>query len=127
MGCEATMVRRKRGHLRPLLSWRGAVARRRGKSAAPESYGAGDDVFHAAQFLLLRRRVRRLVARMDLEQHRARYSETQESCRAANSRRNCGNVEARASAHGNVSAAARLARPERHRAVLLRVAGASGR
>src|SRR5882762_9056203 len=63
---------------------------------------------------------------MDLEQHRPRYSETQESCRAANSRRSCGNVEARASALGNVSAAARLVRPERRRALLLRMAGASG-
>src|SRR6267154_3025006 len=113
MGCQATMGRRKRGHLRTLLSWCGAMARRGGKSTAPESHGAGDDVFHAAQFLLLRRCVRWLVARMDLEQHRARYSETQESCRAANSRRSCGNVEARACAHGNVSAAARLVRPER--------------
>src|SRR5882762_6250605 len=127
MGREAAVVRRQRRNLRALLSRRGAMASRGGKSTAPESHGAGDDVFHAAQFLLLRRRVRWLVARMDLEQHRARYSETKESCRATNSRRSCGNVEARASAHGNVSAIARLPRPERHRAVLLRVAGASGR
>ncbi len=37
---------------------RGAMACRGGKPAAPESHGAGHDVFHAAQFLLLRRRVR---------------------------------------------------------------------
>jgi hypothetical protein len=40
-GREATVVRRQRRHLRALLSWRGAMARRGGKSSAPESHGSG--------------------------------------------------------------------------------------
>src|SRR5882762_6923035 len=125
MGSQAALVRRQRRNLRALLSRRGAMARRGGKSTAPESHGAGHDVFHATQFLLLRRRVRWLLARMDLDEYCSRSSPPQESCWATQQRRGCGLLEARASTHGNVSAVARLARSERCNAVLLRLAGAS--
>src|SRR5258707_7333201 len=71
MGGAAAVVRRKRRHFRALVSWRGAMARCSGESSAPESHGSGHDVFHAAQFLLLRRRVRWLVTRLGLDEHRA--------------------------------------------------------
>src|SRR5437660_8842105 len=101
MGREAALVRRQRRNLRPILSRRGAMASRRGKSPAPESHGAGDDVFHATQFLLLRRRIRWLVARMDLDEYCAGSSPPQKPCWPTHQRRSYGLVEARASALGN--------------------------
>src|SRR5216684_1188649 len=79
----------------------------------PNSRGAGHDVLNATQFLLLPRCVRRLVARMDLDEYRSRSSPPQEYCRPTHQRRGCGLLEARASAHGDVSAIARLAGSER--------------
>src|SRR5260370_8468792 len=95
MGGKAILVRRQRWHLRALLSRRGAMARCRGKSSAPESHGAGHDVFHATQFLLLRRRVRWLLARLDLDEYRPGYSPAQESARPQDLRGGSRNLEAR--------------------------------
>src|SRR6266851_8005599 len=127
MGGKAILVRRQRWHLRALLSWRGAMARCRGKSSAPESHGAGHDVFHATQFLRLRRRVRWLLARLDLDEYRAGYSPAQESARPKNLSRSRGKLEARTRASAEFSAAPGSARFQRGRAVLLRVARAFAR
>src|SRR5260370_38165603 len=97
------------------------------ETSHPESRGAGHDVFHAAQFLLLRRRVRWLLARLDLDEYRAGYSPAQESARPKNLSRSRGKLEARTRAHAEFSAAAGSARFQRGRTVLLRVARASAR
>src|SRR6266849_5599958 len=125
MGREATLVRRERRHVWPFLSRRGAMAGCHRKSATPESHGAGHDIFHAAQFLLLRRRVRWLLARLDLDEYRAGYSPSQESARPENLSRSRGKLEARTRASAEFSAAPGSARFQRGRAVLLRVARTS--
>src|SRR6266849_8056936 len=125
MGREATLVRRERRHVWPFLSRRGAMAGCHRKSATPESHGAGHDIFHAAQFLLLRRRVRWLLARLDLDEHRAGSSPAQESVWPEDLRRGRANLEARTRTLAEFSAAPGSARFQRGRAVLLRVARAS--
>src|SRR5260370_34732733 len=95
MGGKAILVRRQRWHLRALLSRRGAMACRRRESSAPESHGAGHDVFHAAQFLLLRRRIRWLLARLDLDEYRAGFSSEQASSRLEYLRRGRLNMDTR--------------------------------
>src|SRR5215471_17904637 len=104
MGRRAAVVRWERWHLRPFLSRRGAMACCRRKSPAPQSHGTGDDLFHTAQFLLLWRRLRRLLAGLDLVQHRAGHSQAQESARTKNTRRTDSRMEARTRAHAEVSA-----------------------
>ena len=73
---------RRDRHVRPFLSGRRAVARGRRVAAAPEGDGAGHDVLVAAQLLLRRRRLGPLVARLDLEQHRAGRARAREPRRA---------------------------------------------
>src|SRR6266852_1692043 len=119
MGGKAILVRRQRRHVWSILPGRGAVACCRGESSAPESHGAGHDVFHAAQFLLLRRRIRWLLARLDLDEYRAGYSPSQESARPEDLRRGRRNLEARTRARAEFSAAPGSARFQRGRAVLL--------
>ena len=53
------------------LPRRGAVARRGRAPAVAQGDGAGDDLLDAGELLVLGRRVGRLLARLDLAQHRA--------------------------------------------------------
>jgi len=124
--CQTALVRRKRRNLRPLVSRRGAMARRGGKSTAPESHGAGHDVFHAAQFFYSGG----VFDGSWLEwiwMNIAPDLAATGTCWPTHQRRSCGLVEARAPAAWKCFAVARLARSERCNAVLLRLAGASTR
>jgi hypothetical protein len=78
------------------LSYPGAVAGGGGNSAALESHGSGDDVFHPAEFLLFGWRIRRLVAGLDVVQHRAGFATEEKLGRTANTCRGGGGVEDRA-------------------------------
>src|SRR5216683_3577673 len=120
------MVKRRCGHIRAVLSGCCAMAGCGGESSALKGDGAGDDVLHPAKFLLFRRRVRRVVAGLDVVQHRSGFAPKEKSGRPTNTRRGCGRVEDRTRAAAEFSAAARRARPEAGGAVLLRMDEASG-
>src|SRR5262245_33425837 len=98
MGRGPAVVERQRRNVGALVSGRRPVARRRRKSAAPESDGTGDDVFHSTEFFLFRRSFRRLVDRLDLVQHRAGHSRKEKSFGTENVQRSSGRVEKRAPA-----------------------------
>src|SRR5262245_29668085 len=107
MGRRTAVVERNRRNLRPFLSRSGAMARCNRKSAAFESNGSRNDIFHAAELFLFRRRFRRFVDRLDLVQHSARCPQTKESSWAANVQRGSGSVENGARAIAKFSAVAR--------------------
>ena len=62
VGGGPALVRRRGGDVRPVVSGRRAVAGRAGIAPAPQGHGPRDDVLHAAQLLLRRRRLRHVVA-----------------------------------------------------------------
>src|SRR5215470_17525983 len=125
MGGPAAVVRWECRHVWALLSRRGAMAGGGGRSTASESHGAGDDILHPAKFLLFGRLVRWLVARVGLDEYRTGRTGAKEARRAKNGQGSRGNLAARTRAHGELFAAARLARFEGGRAILLSMAGAS--
>src|SRR4051812_49664178 len=66
------MGERQRRNLWTLLPRRGAVACGGGASPVAQSDGAGDDLLHAGDLLVSGRGMGRVLARLDLVQHRAR-------------------------------------------------------
>src|SRR3989338_5115597 len=127
MGGATAVVERRGGHLRAVLSRRGAVAGRQRAPAAPEGDGAGDDLLLPAQLLLLRRRLRPLVDRLDLEQHRPPHPPPPEPARPEDLRRSPRRMGSPPRPPARPPAPAGASRPERGRALLLRMDEPSAR
>ena len=85
----------------------------------------GDDILHAAEFFLCVGRLGRVVARLDLGQHRARRAGEAEPSRRADRRRGGQGVERRGPGDAARAAARQRHRTARRRAVLLRMAPSS--
>src|SRR5579859_1492383 len=119
MGRGAAMVEREGRNIRAFISRSGAVAGCSRESAAPEGHGTCDDVFHSAQFLLFRGRVRRIMAGLDLVQHRSRYSEAEAPGGPTNVRGGCRFLDNRARAHAELFANGGTARSKTGGAFLL--------
>ena len=127
MGRVAGLVEWQGRHLRVLLSRRRAMACGPGAATAPGVDGAGDDLLLAAELLLHERRVRPVLAAVDL--HQRRTGRTSSSRPARNPRRVRGRRRL-ARGRGRVprlAPAGRAAAPAARGTVLLRVAGASAR
>src|SRR3954454_1200969 len=85
------MGERQRRNLWTLLPWRGAVARGGGASAITQGDGAGDDLLHPGELLVSGRSLGRLLARLDLAQHRTRPPPPRQ-CRRPEDRRGRGTI-----------------------------------
>ena len=81
MGRLAALVQRSGRHVRPVVSGCRAMAGRDGGAAASGCDGTGHDLLVASELLLFERRVRPLLAALDLRQHRAGYPHKTESAR----------------------------------------------
>src|ERR1700687_5696763 len=81
MGRRSTMVEWRGRHVRPVLSRRRPMARRSGEPTSPQSDGPRNDFLDAAQFFLLRRRLRWLLAGLDLVQYRSGGKQEETSTR----------------------------------------------
>ena len=80
----AALVKRPSGDRRPVVSGRRAVAGGRRDTTSPDVRVPGHVLFVRPTFLLLRRRVRPVVAAVDGQQHRARRPAASQHQRAAN-------------------------------------------
>ena len=125
VGGGTAMVQRRRRYVRLVVPRRGAMAGRRGESAASQGDGAGDDVLDAPEFLLCVGRVGHVVDRVDLGQHRARRAGEAKPSRPADRRRGGQGVERRRPGDAARAAARQRHRTARHRALLLRMAPSS--
>ena len=95
-------------HLRPVVPRRGPVAGRDRVAAAPRRDGAGDDLRYADALLVHGRGLGRVMAGLDLAQHRPRPAPPGRHARAADRRAGARGVEGRgrdgagrAAAHGD--------------------------
>ncbi len=87
VGRGAALVHRPGRHVRPLVSRRRAMARRRAVAPASRGDGAGDDLRVTDPLLVHRRRVGRIVARVGVDQHGARPAAPPRPARSADARR----------------------------------------
>src|SRR3954447_26583401 len=85
------MGERQCRHLRAVLSWCGAVARRRRASAITQGDGGGDDLLHPGELLVPRWRAGRVLARLGLAQLPTRPPPPRQ-CRRPEDRRGRGTI-----------------------------------
>ena len=121
----AAVVERPRGDRRPVVSGRRAVAGGRRDATSPDVRVPGHVLFVRAPVLLLRRRVRPVVAAVDGQQHRARRPAAPQRQRAANQPGRARVVARARPRRAAAGAASRSSAACRRHAVLRRVAGPS--
>src|SRR5215470_8403437 len=122
MGGEAAVVERENWNVRIVVPRSGAMAGSGRGSSTFACNGSGDDVFDSAEFLLCRRYLGYVLARLDLGQHCLRYKSEEESPWAENAQSGVGGVEGAGAENARYAAVARCQGTERCRTLLLRLA-----
>src|SRR5512143_3641615 len=125
MGGDATLVEWCSRHVRLVVSGSRAVAGGGGEASAFESHGSGNDILNSAELFLCGRHVGYVVDRVDLGQHRSRFTLEKEFAGAKDRGSCAGGVERRRSKDVEHAAAAGCRGATPGGSLLLRLVAAS--